>query len=83
MILKVIKNDDERKNAEREAWGNHNVGQLLGWARTPNKALYYLFIKNMGVPYEETGLANDRKLVRQLQQKAKKLYQSHYHLTHE
>ena len=83
VILKVIKNNDEKKSAEREAWGNHNVGQLLGWAHTPDEALYYLFIINMGVPYWETELKKNRKLVKQLQHAAEERYQSQYHLKHE
>jgi hypothetical protein len=82
VILKVLQNNDKLKqnNAEREAWGNHNVGQLLGWAQTPNKALSYLFIKNMGVPSSETGL--DKQQLTQLRKEARKLYKSTYHLKH-
>ncbi|KAF8675497.1 hypothetical protein AX14_005103 [Amanita brunnescens Koide BX004] len=80
VILKVINNNDKNENAEREAWANHNVGQLLGWAHTPNKALTYLFIKNMGVEYWNTGLNDDQ--LKQLYEEAKASYQSQYHLTH-
>ena len=87
VILKVINNNDPsfpRRNAKDEAWATHNVEQLLGWAHTPNKALYYFFIKNMGVPYGEVPmLKKDPKLVLELREEATKLYESQYHLTHE
>ncbi|KAF8700908.1 hypothetical protein AX14_000610 [Amanita brunnescens Koide BX004] len=83
-ILKVIHGGDEEKNVaiEREAWGNHNVGQLLRWAHTPNKALYYLFIKDMGIPLWKTPINLNEDLVEQLQHEATTSYQSHYHLKH-
>ena len=67
---------------EREAWADYNVGQLIDWAHTPDKKLYYLFIKNMGIPLRRTTFADDHNLVRKLQREAEKVYSSRYHLTH-
>jgi len=86
VILKVIQNGMKMEEViHDEAWGLHNVEQLLGWGHTPNKKLYYLFMKNMGVPLSETRatFANDHRQVRKLQHKAEEFYLSHYHLQHE
>jgi hypothetical protein len=86
VILKVIHNGmEEEEEIKDEAWALHNVEQLLGWGHTPNKKLYYLFMKNMGVPLSETRatFANDHRQVRKLQHKAEEFYLSHYHLQHE
>lgn len=81
VILKVIISGV--REPEREAWGNYNVGQLLGWAHTPNKVLYYLFIKNMGVLLQDTELKDDPNQVRELKREAIQRYRSQYHLRHE
>ncbi|KAF8325677.1 hypothetical protein F5887DRAFT_1018348 [Amanita rubescens] len=84
VILKVIHNGmGEEEEIKDEAWALENVKQLLGWAHTPDKKLYYLFMKNMGVPLSQTTFANDYRQVRKLQRKAEEFYLSHYHLRHD
>ncbi len=86
MILKVIHNGmEEEKEIKDEVWALQNVEQLLGWGHTPDKKLYYLFMKNTGVPLSATPdhIRNDHQLVQKLQRDAERLYLSRYHLRHE
>jgi hypothetical protein len=85
VIVKVIlKGIKTKKVIEGEAWALHNVEQLLGWGHTPNNRLYYLFIKDMGVPLSpQMPFAKDRQQLRELQLKAEEFYRSQYHLKHE
>ncbi len=86
MIVKVIQNGMRLENMIKdEAWALHNVKQLLGWAHTPNRRLYYLFIKYMGVPLSAVPdhVRNDHQLIRKLQRDAEEFYLSRYHLEHE
>jgi len=84
VIVKVIQNGMRLKQMiEDEAWALHNVKQLLGWGHTPDKRLYYLFIKDMGVPLSpQMPFAKDRQQLRELQLKAEEFYRSQYHLEH-
>ncbi|KAF8325674.1 hypothetical protein F5887DRAFT_1085329 [Amanita rubescens] len=85
VIVKVILNGmRSKKTIVDEAWALHNVEQLLGWAHTPNGRLYYLFIKDMGVPLSpQMPFAKDPQQLRELQLKAEKVYHSQYHLEHD
>ena len=85
VVLKVIQIDGRRRTkekTEREAWGLHNVQQLLGWAHTSDNMIYYLFMKNMGVSLYDTPFANNPQLVRKLQDESLNVYSSQYHLKH-
>ena len=81
--MKVIQNGlrDEGVIID-EAWALENVNQLRGWAHTPDKKLYYLFMRDMGVSLRWTGFEKDVQRVQELEKKAEEFYTSHYHLTH-
>ncbi|KAF8325676.1 hypothetical protein F5887DRAFT_1201430 [Amanita rubescens] len=85
VILKVVRGTGIERMKAGEAWALENVQQLLGWGYTPNEKLFYLFMKNMGVPLSQTGatFANDHQQVEKLQREAEKTYLSRYHLEHD
>ncbi len=85
VILKVVRGTGMDRMKIGEAWALHNVEQLRGWGYTPNQKLFYLFMKNMGVPLSAVPkhVRNDHQLVRKLQRDAERFYLSRYHLQHE
>lgn len=85
LILKVIRasrKDWPEKWIEEEARGLYNVGQLRGWARTHDGEFYYIWMKKMGNPLQDTPLAKNPQLVMKLREEASIFYCTKYHLCH-